>query len=170
MKRCIHCKEEKPKNEFNSSHSCKDGLTTACKSCLRTQRKKRELKNTVSVQKKTCVRCNLIKTAGSFVHNKSSKDGLNGWCKACTKDVILNKKYGITLNEYEVMLKAQNSRCAICDTPNPLGPTNEFVVDHCHKTGKIRGLLCNHCNTGLGKLGDSVETLEKALRYLKSIV
>ena len=64
-----------------------------------------------------------------------------------------------------MILKKQNNSCAICGTKKP-GGHGTFVVDHCHKTSKIRGLLCNHCNTGLGKLGDNVENLQKAIRYL----
>ena len=66
------------------------------------------------------------------------------------------------------MLQDQGSKCKLCLTDKPLGPRNSFVVDHCHETGKVRGLLCNHCNTGIGKLHDDPELLEKAAAYIKS--
>ena len=166
-KRCIHCKEEKLTSQFNKSASCKDALTPACKECLRIQRKQRESKHIVATEK-TCIVCDSLQPASRFVPNKSCKDGLNGWCKTCTKDKDLQRKYGITLVQYSSLLLKQSYRCAICGTKDPLGPSGEFVVDHCHGTGKIRGLLCNHCNTGLGKLGDTVESLNKAIRYLSS--
>ena len=72
------------------------------------------------------------------------------------------------MDKYESMLLSQKGLCALCETSDPKGPTSKFVVDHCHITGKIRGLLCNHCNTGLGKLGDSIESLNKAIRYLSA--
>lgn len=69
-----------------------------------------------------------------------------------------------TLDEYQALLAAQAGICAICAKP----PTDRnLAVDHCHTTGMIRGLLCIPCNTGLGKLGDSVEGLERALAYLR---
>jgi hypothetical protein len=164
-KRCIHCKENKPISDFNSSTSCKDRLTSACKICLRVQRKQREYKHVIATEK-TCTVCDSLQPASCFVPNKSCKDGLNGWCKSCTKDKDLQRKYSISLAQYNRLLSEQSYKCAICGTKDPLGPSGEFVVDHCHYTGKIRGLLCNHCNTGLGKLGDTVESLNKAIRYL----
>lgn len=78
-------------------------------------------------------------------------------------------RYNLSTKEYNVMLKNQNEQCAICGTDKPIkgGFQNYFHVDHCHKTGKNRGLLCNNCNRGLGMLGDTVEAIEKALDYLK---
>lgn len=117
---------------------------------------------------KQCFRCkeNLAKT--EFVTNKSGIDGLNGWCRSCTKDRLLETMYGINLDIFNQMLVDQNHKCKLCNTDKPLGPRNTFVVDHCHKTGKVRGLLCNHCNTGLGKLQDDPELLQKAADYVKS--
>lgn len=97
-------------------------------------------------------------------------------CKKCTKersDAYFSiqrhhylKRYGINLEKYEIMLKEQNNKCAICDRHKDLFKKS-FAVDHCHITGKIRGLLCFHCNTGIGKLGDNIESITKALNYLK---
>ena len=83
----------------------------------------------------------------------------------------LKNKYGVTLEQYDAMLAAQGGVCAICGTSEPkgkrgaFGPT--FSVDHCHTTGKIRGLLCGLCNPALGAFGDSVERLRAAISYLE---
>lgn len=66
-----------------------------------------------------------------------------------------------------MLLEAQDNRCAICGTDEPGGRGDGFVVDHCHSTGRIRGLLCSACNTGLGLFKDNAETLAKAIKYLK---
>lgn len=82
----------------------------------------------------------------------------------------LKKKYGITLQEYNSMLKQQNGVCAICgehETTVIKGKVMSLSVDHCHTTNKVRGLLCNHCNHAIGKLKDDVALLEKAIAYLK---
>lgn len=71
------------------------------------------------------------------------------------------KRYGITLEQYNRLLIAQGGRCKICDK------TEHLHVDHDHRTGKVRGLLCSNHNTGLGKFQDDIETLEKAIVYLK---
>jgi len=78
--------------------------------------------------------------------------------------------FGITLKEYDKMLKEQNSRCVICGTKK-VGRNQynnrSLGVDHDHKTGKIRGLLCNNCNTTLGFLKDNPLILIKAVKYLQ---
>ena len=170
MKKCTDCNEILSLNNFSKNLSNRDGIYGQCKSCRRIKRKRREKNHIVCVSSKTCKRCNSHKHSSEFVPNKSNKDGLNGWCKVCAKDDGLNKKYGISYNQYIQILKTQNNKCAICLTSEPLGISNSFVVDHCHSTGKIRGLLCNHCNTGLGKLGDTIETLERVLSYLKGVL
>ena len=77
----------------------------------------------------------------------------------------LKYQYGITSDNYNKMFIDQNGCCAICNAHQ-----SEFKkplsVDHCHTTGKVRGLLCNECNLGLGKFKDNIELLEKAIEYL----
>lgn len=74
--------------------------------------------------------------------------------------------YGITKDQFDTMLAAQNASCAICSAGTP-GHNASFHVDHCHTTGAVRGLLCHHCNTGLGLFKDSREALLRAANYLK---
>lgn len=74
-------------------------------------------------------------------------------------------RYGITIPEYDKMLKEQGNRCKICEDENKNG--EHFCVDHCHTSGKIRGLLCARCNKALGKFKDNIKILEKAIQYLK---
>lgn len=76
------------------------------------------------------------------------------------QDKDLRKRYGITLEQYEAMFEAQRGRCAICQRDKKLH------VDHCHATGKVRGLLCSQCNKGLGHFEDSLARLRAAEVYL----
>lgn len=78
------------------------------------------------------------------------------------------KKYGINLNEYNLLLQKQNGKCAICKTSNPKGrgKNRKFAVDHCHITNKVRGLLCPMCNTAIGLLQDNIEIIENAKQYI----
>jgi hypothetical protein len=82
------------------------------------------------------------------------------------RDYQLQFKFGITAAQYDEMLLNQGGRCAICLHTEPMG-RGVFHVDHCHRTGKVRGLLCTTCNTGLGHFGDSVLNLKLAQRYLE---
>lgn len=77
------------------------------------------------------------------------------------------KKYGLTLPEFESMLEAQNNKCSICGYSDTSDPNLFPVVDHCHDTEKVRGLLCMSCNMGLGKFKDDVNVLKNAIRYLE---
>lgn len=81
------------------------------------------------------------------------------------KERLLRSSYGISLDDYNTMLESQLGRCAICgDFPG----TKMLSVDHDHATGKVRGLLCNGCNTRLGQMKDSIAILELAQNYLSS--
>ena len=83
----------------------------------------------------------------------------------------LKRAYGITLEQYEDMLAEQEGLCAICRKPE-LGRTQygvkNLAVDHCHKTGKVRGLLCQKCNRAIGQLHDDVESLKRAIEYIQT--
>lgn len=83
-----------------------------------------------------------------------------------SREFRLKTKFGITIYEYDQILKTQDYKCAICLSDKSWG-TGRFHVDHNHITGEIRGLLCQRCNTGLGLLYDSEDILLKAITYLR---
>jgi hypothetical protein len=81
----------------------------------------------------------------------------------------LNRTYGITINDYREMLEEQGHRCKLCGSEGFTMKDShniKLVVDHCHKDGHVRGLLCHNCNRALGLLQDDKETLQKAIDYL----
>ena len=89
------------------------------------------------------------------------------------KNNDLKKEYGITLAQYEEMEILQDFKCAICGKPEKdickkKEGVRRLAVDHCHTTGKIRGLLCRGCNQGLGNFKDNIQSLQKAIEYLMS--
>lgn len=84
-------------------------------------------------------------------------------CKRCSK---YWEKYKIRVTDYDKMYDSQNGECAICKTSNAKTSTGNFCVDHCHTTGKVRGLLCVNCNVGIGSLKESPEIFSAALNYL----
>ena len=79
-------------------------------------------------------------------------------------------QYGITPEEYDIMLEKQGGGCAICGVNKPSDRTTHFAVDHCHTTGTVRGLLCTKCNRGLGLFNDDTIRIEQAVKYLKGIL
>jgi transposase-like protein len=124
---------------------------------------------------KPCCVCKQIKTLAEFYPNRASCDGYGNTCRICDgprrdKD-RLKRLYNTTPLFIEQLTEFQNFRCALCgsDKTYETGRENyKFHIDHDHVTGTVRGLLCGNCNTGLGSLGDSVETLEHAIAYLRN--
>lgn len=99
-------------------------------------------------------------------HIASVKEGRIKYPKTRLAQVL--RKYGLTIKQYERMLKKQKGRCAVCkrkDSGDRRG--HRMHVDHCHDTGVVRGLLCSNCNMGIGKFGDDPERLEIAAAYLR---
>lgn len=125
---------------------------------------------------KTCIRCKESKDLDKFENHSTAKDGKRNQCSACRYAIRLDRdpnyrnkqrewnlgRYGITVAEYDSMLSKQNKKCAVCKDESKL------VIDHDHKTKKVRGLLCHHCNTMLGLAKDSPQILQGAIHYLES--
>lgn len=82
------------------------------------------------------------------------------------RNVRLKSVYGISLDLYKQMYDSQNGCCAICGVEKPPKGASGLSVDHCHKTGKVRKLLCTPCNTALGKFKDNVDNIRKAIDYI----
>jgi hypothetical protein len=102
--------------------------------------------------------------------NKTNKEYTATYTE-CYKCRHLRSKYNITAPERNQLIKEQDGCCAICTTPVELdgkATKQSAVVDHDHITGKIRGILCGQCNKGLGIFGDTLEGLNKAVKYLES--
>jgi hypothetical protein len=78
-------------------------------------------------------------------------------------------RYGITVEEYDALFEVAGNKCGICGTPHTDKPYGRLNVDHCHETGKVRGVLCSPCNTGLGNLGDDIKSVKLALAYLEKV-
>ena len=88
-------------------------------------------------------------------------------CKLKYMEYYNFKKYGITFEQYHVMLAAQGGHCAICSATEG-GGRGAFHVDHDHVTGKVRGLLCHYCNTAVGNMKDDPALLRAAANYLEA--
>ena len=131
---------------------------------------------------KHCKGCDTTKPIDEFYLRNKTSMRRHSTCKECDKNRIsktywedpsvyqnshLKRNYGITLNDYNQMLTEQNDSCAICKTTEPGGKHGKFMVDHCHTTGNVRGLLCKRCNIALGEVEDNTQTLQSMIDYLK---
>jgi len=123
---------------------------------------------------KKCKKCGEEKSKTEFYLNGATKDGLTCWCIDCNnknyREKHLHRKYNLTVKQYELMLKSQNGVCKLCKRPETRKQNNkikQLCVDHCHRTGKVRGLLCHNCNTAIALFSDDPELLRKAAEYLE---
>ena len=112
---------------------------------------------------KICSMCETEKLLSEYNKKSSRADGLDYKCRDCAKDMLMKTRYGVTPEQYKKMLDNQGHKCYICKEGNK----RSLVVDHCHLTSKVRGLLCDRCNLGLGKFRDSPMLVERALKYLR---
>jgi len=155
MKNCSYCKQNLSYNMFPKNKTTKDGLSYYCKSCA--VKKTMESRNREKTINPLTGRTNYTKKYNEYPVN--SKEYL--------RNIVLKNKYKITLKTYNEMLIMQNNKCAICTRHIDELPKT-LDVDHCHITGKVRGLLCGKCNMGIGYFQDNTETISRALTYLES--
>ena len=146
-KLCPHCKEEKTFSEFGKDKSKKLGISSYCKPCASLNRSQNYIKNPVEQKQK-------LKTYYKLNKHKAY-------------EYSLKKLYGLTLDEYNHIKLQQNSSCKICKT-HESNLNKKLFVDHCHETEKIRGLLCQSCNTMIGNSKDNILVLQAAINYLSS--
>jgi len=127
---------------------------------------KKELLKFESDDTKYCSVCRKIKPLCEFGLDPDKRKFAQSACLMCEKDRWYRRMYGITSKDYDKLLKKQNGKCAICGTINPGGKCDNFSVDHNHKTGKVKGLLCIGCNRGLGFFNDDPKKTVAATTYL----
>lgn len=127
-----------------------------------------------------CYECKQYKTYAEFSNNKTRRNGKQTYCKQCGKEHqtewYYRQKHKITVDERDEMLTQQGGKCKICNTPIGFvddqgrhgNVGNVAVVDHCHSSDKIRGILCGYCNVGIGSFRDNTDYLFGAIKYLSS--
>lgn len=113
------------------------------------------------IRRRTCNSCRRAQEAQRYAENPQIREKM----KETARAHHFKTQYGLTIGCVEQMKEQQGNRCAICTEPFTQTPN----VDHCHETGTVRGLLCWACNIGLGKFKDSVESLQRAIRYLGGV-
>lgn len=133
---------------------------------------RRRLRQEQETGSRRCTRCKSIKPLSDFP--KYSTENMNGAgrCKECTARGWIKYRYKIEPELFFEMVRQQKGLCAICHADLELSTESArrrklAAIDHCHKTGAVRGLLCQPCNSGMGLLGDSPKRLLAAAKYLQ---
>lgn len=179
MKTCPRCGSNGP---FYKKPTAKDGLHSWCVSChkadghnRRIENKKRNsLSGILVCPNKQCSKCG---SAGPFYKCAMSMDGFSSWCIKCDKEkgqrryisvgrnINLKKLYGISEYEWNILFELQGRKCKICGITDP--GKGGWQTDHNHKNKKVRGILCNKCNRGIGYFNDNPYILQLAADYLE---
>jgi len=138
---CRKCKKEKTTKDFYPAELLKK--SKCCRSCLYTE-----------------VRACRAKNPERYKKNREAYQRNNAFRAKLLRMNLSDSFYAETLEK-------QNGKCAICKAEKYDRLGRRFAIDHCHDTGKIRGLLCSQCNVALGMFKDSEEVLENAIKYLR---
>lgn len=141
MKTCRECRTSKPFAEFPLQPGGRDGRHPLCKPCRATQERRRYERQRDAILERR-------RKGDAWRHRARWR--------------ALERKYGLTRHDYETLWVAQRGCCAICGRRPP-----RLVVDHCHTTERVRGLLCSNCNLALGDLDDDPDRCVSAARYLE---
>jgi hypothetical protein len=147
MKLCPKCNETKNHSEFRWRKPNAKGVSYAhpyCIPCTRVDQRERRA------------------NGYSYKSKKTTAEGTR------TSWLRLLRLKGITEEDYLRMLVEQNGTCKICKKETPWSRSDKWHVDHCHETGKVRGLLCINCNRGLGLFQDDTGLLKEAIQYLEN--
>lgn len=180
VKFCNYCKETKNSSDFYYKKDRKDNLDTYCKICTLSKnkilynkkesykktRKEYKIKNKEKIAQKEKEYRKVNKEKIKIRVEKYINDN-----REIIKNKVIFKKYGLTSQEYNNLLLECNNLCSICKnsetTKHRNGNIKSLSIDHCHKTGKVRSLLCTNCNIVLGKFNDSIKLFENTISYLK---
>jgi hypothetical protein len=190
-KKCIGCKDFKVIQDFSEDKSRPDGREYYCKDCRKEHQRMKYAKEILNKGAKRCIGCRVTKELSEYPKDNRTRDGAGLFCIQCCngeesvkaqeeeaqkvqKKFTISRRsihklrsvYGITEQEYLQLFEEQKGVCAICGRPEKESRFR-LSVDHSHTTGKIRALLCNACNTGLGHFEENIEYLQRAIKYLQ---
>lgn len=145
---CTHCKCDLPVTSFGIAKAYRDGRRSQCNKC-RTILGRGRWKTERHRERRAARRVdNLVEERRKDRERKRKQN------------------YGLSAEDIDLLLAQQGGGCALCKTTKPGGRYDVFCVDHCHETGRVRGMLCHSCNVALGALGDNEAGLAAALAYV----
>ena len=149
VKKCSKCKIDKPHSDYFKDNKRKIGIRCKCKDCCKQE------------------------TIEWRIKNRSEYNGYTAMWRSKNPDkqhaTDIKRNYGLSIEDYNRMLVEQECKCKICGKQHdPSKKRGRLYVDHNHKNGKVRGLLCSGCNTAIGNMKDDVSLILKAIEYINS--
>lgn len=180
---CTSCHETKPLGDYHANKTGKNSVYSYCKACYKLRRSTPEGKARLAAYEASPKRLARQRERSRTPEARAKQvayeenrvitpEERDRWRASARRMSIVHsrrRKYGVTQQDYDDRVFAQNGVCAICGKPETrvVGEKNcPLAVDHDHETGIVRGLLCHSCNSGLGHFKDSLENLSNAIDYL----
>jgi len=160
-KACMTCKQTLPASAFWKARHNATGLQKQCKACCGAR--KATVRFAVTLSEKTCRDCGVTKPASDFCIDVKRKGGLRSECRECTSVRTRASVYSLDLNAAKEL--CDRCDCGICGAT--LATQAEKHIDHCHATGKVRGVLCGPCNRMLSNARDRSDVLISGAQYLR---
>ncbi len=144
MKTCTKCQKPYPLEDFHNDKNAKDGKRSQCRHCVLAANRAWQAKDPERAR---------AAWRKSFLKNYDTKK----------RRLKVIESYGLTEKQYETLRQIKPGCCHICE--KPFGAREN--IDHCHETGKVRGLLCFRCNTAIGSFDDNVKVMKRAIEYVE---
>lgn len=154
LKKCLDCLELNPRLDFTRANDHKDGLRERCRSCV------------TRAQRENSGRSVRLRNGGKRITAGGAKPERTQWVNLTRARKRIWWEIGVTPDMVDAKWVEQDGKCALCTKVLHRETARGCHVDHCHETGRFRGLLCGGCNVSLGHLGDNEKGLTKALAYV----
>ena len=177
VKTCPACGQQQPVSAFGRNRSLPDGLSFYCRACNRERSNRfyrdrrraegREVRDLswVPAGSRWCPVCQQAIALSDYAKNSRTASGFGSRCRRCANDAnsagYFYRTYGLTARDLDALRSAQGDRCAVCGSDGP------EHLDHDHQTGRVRQLLCQRCNNGLGLFKDDPAVLRAAADYVE---
>jgi len=156
MKTCVQCGVTQALENFQKRPDSSDGRRNDCQGCSLVRMSRNSKIRLASPHKCGARGCEeIVATCANR-------------CREHQRLSDMKRLYGVTPEQYDSMLQAQDCACAICGTRAPKGKYGRWQIDHDHETGQVRGLLCQGCNVALGMMAENEECFLRAAEYLRT--
>jgi len=182
--KCLRCSKYFQRKASDIKRGRTKFCSRECSDSYKKESADRYAARVLRVGKKQCKYCDRTRKLDYFPKSKNSKTGYFSYCYECRRSINRNqdkkrfrkrleytrnryliRTYGISISDYEIMLREQGGGCAICGRQKDSHA--KLAVDHDSMTGRVRGILCENCNLAIGQLAHDIERIRKAITYLE---
>jgi hypothetical protein len=168
LKRCARCEMQKPLVDFRNNKARPDSIRPYCRDCRKATCREWYLRN-IETERERARNRKRVNGPKDRERNKKWAAANPEQARYHSRKKLLGSKYNMTIEEHDALFASQGSVCGACGSAEP-NSKKGWSTDHCHSTGVVRGIVCHHCNIGIGHAKDSIKTLRAWISYLEKAV